>query len=1177
MSINDHTNPFVGLRPFESDESLLFFGRQEQTMELLQRLHEHHFVAIIGNSGCGKSSLIRGGLIPRLKAGYLVNDRDRWMIVMMKPGQSPLHNLVAVILNQLKKESDDHSVLRLVEKIREEGGDALLEILRPIWAEQNTNFFLLVDQFEELFRFSMDQKEVEKKDEAIDFVNIMLELSRQSTLPIYVVMTMRSDFIGDCAKFFGLPEAMNRSQYLVPRLNRVQLKNAIEGPIKLFGSTIHASLTSRLLNDAGIIKDELPLLQHALMRIWDNKINADESRELDLGDYENIGGIEMALSYHADEALEGMSEAELTLTKQIFQALIVTDESGRKIRRPVLISQLEAITTKDRGQLMAIINRFSEEKRSFLIVSKPANSNEELVDISHESLIRQWGALSEWSDEELESSKIYQRLNESAQLYRDKKKDLLKGSEFLTAMQWYEKFNPSTVWARRYNNGFEESIDYLLKSNKEQKLAELKNKKVKRNKLVLTFSSVLFFGVAISFFLLRQRSESLRQNLNVINDALRLHSLALEEAESNPTVALRIEDAALQVFSDQLIKRTMQQLYRGNAFYKTIVSDSFTIPSIDVAQDGKSFLTGSYGKRACLWNMNGQLIAEFRGHRDSVGTAVFSPDGKNVLTSSRDSTAKLWDLNGKLVKEFKDPGGKLFAAIFSPDGSKILTGARDGVARLWNLDGNILKEFKGHTESIRSLCFSKDGNNILTGSDDHSGRLWDIRGGLLAEFKGHSNWITMIRFSPDDKNVVTSSWDWTARLWDLHGNLLKEFKGHGQPVYAVAFSPDGTKILTGAFDNTARLWDLEGNTLQEFKGHQQVVRAVAFLPGGVRIMTAGSDRTVRFWYQGNNLIREFHGYKDSVNVVSFSRDGSRVFISSKERNDSAALLWNINGAVERRFKTYEDRINAASFSADGTEIFLAAGNTFELRDLETKLIRVYKGHTGKINSIAISPDGTRVLTGSSDSTARLWNIAGNLLAKFDVKEKVLVATFSNDGSKILTATDRLTMAIWNINGQLTRAIKLNDEEAFPGHSFTSDSTCIAFSPDATKVLVSSNRDSIARIWSLTENKGLLATLQGHRKAVLSAVFSPDGTKVVTGSEDYLARVWDLEGRLLMELKGHKECIVALAFSSDGMKILTGSEDHTARLWNYLPVEDFLKTNLVDPLSEEQKRVFGISK
>src|SRR6476620_9226184 len=179
MSWQNNLNPFVGLRPFESDEGLLFFGRQEQTMELLQRLHQYHFVAVIGSSGSGKSSLIRAGLIPRLKAGYLVDDCLLWMVTIMKPGDSPMYNLSYALQHQLNLGNDNQSVADLVKKVQEEGADAILNLLKPLWEEHNTNFFLLVDQFEELFRISMEQNDVQKKDEATDFVNVLLELSRQ--------------------------------------------------------------------------------------------------------------------------------------------------------------------------------------------------------------------------------------------------------------------------------------------------------------------------------------------------------------------------------------------------------------------------------------------------------------------------------------------------------------------------------------------------------------------------------------------------------------------------------------------------------------------------------------------------------------------------------------------------------------------------------------------------------------------------------------------------------------------------------------------------------------------------------------------------------------------------------------------------------------------------------------
>ena len=462
----DNANPYVGLRPYKFDESILFFGRNDQTLELLQHLRQHHFVAVVGSSGCGKSSLLRAGLIPALKAGYLVGDSDHWFVAIMKPGQSPLYNLAEAILQQVNPEMNETDISTLTQKISEQGTGAIVNMLTPL-SKQNVNFFLLVDQFEELFRFAMGQKNIARKDEAIDFVNIVLDLSQQKDVPFYVVLTMRSDFIGDCDQFYGLPEAMNKSQYLVPRLNRIQLKTVIEGPAKLYGGKFNPSLTSRLLNESGKIRDELPLLQHALMRIWDREMNVDKSGELDLQDYENIGGIEKALSNHADEALAGMGDEDLRITKRMFQALTAIDENGRKIRRPVLVSQLKELTGATEKKLLEIIDLFIKDGRSFLIVNKAGDTGDKIIDISHESLIRQWNACSQWVDEEGVSASNYLQLAESAKLYKQKKKDFLTGSELQIALAWYNKFKPVAAWGNRYKAGFEETIEYLMNSEKD--------------------------------------------------------------------------------------------------------------------------------------------------------------------------------------------------------------------------------------------------------------------------------------------------------------------------------------------------------------------------------------------------------------------------------------------------------------------------------------------------------------------------------------------------------------------------------------------------------------------------------------------------------------------------------------------------------------------------------------
>ena len=507
---NPTFNPYVGLRPFRDDENLLFFGRDEQTLELLQRLHTNRFVAVVGSSGSGKSSLIRAGLIPALKGGFLVENSSQWLIAIMKPGQNPVYNLAETILHQIDPQIKTSEIQAFVIRVKKEGVSAILDVIEPLRKNKNSNFFLLVDQFEELFRFSMKQKDASFKTEAIDFVNIILKLSEQKHIPFYVVLTMRSDFIGDCAQFFGLPEALNKSQYLVPRLNRLELKKVIEGPAKLYGGKFNAALTSRVINDLGKVKDELPLVQHALMRMWDYQTTIDKNGELDLDDYNHIGGIENALSMHADEALKELKPDEVPLAKALFQALTTIDENGRKIRRPAKLSDLKELTNASEEKLLGVINNFIKKNRSFLIIDSIADSDDKLIDISHESLIRHWKALNSWVDEESEAALQYIRICDAYVAHKEDRKDLLSGREFEIAQEWFDKFKPNKIWATRYNDNFEEGMKYLSDSAKVYNLKMRNARRIKRIKKgsLYTLIAIAFIGL-FSYFLLQPSIEQI--------------------------------------------------------------------------------------------------------------------------------------------------------------------------------------------------------------------------------------------------------------------------------------------------------------------------------------------------------------------------------------------------------------------------------------------------------------------------------------------------------------------------------------------------------------------------------------------------------------------------------------------------------------------------------------------
>lgn len=510
-------NPFVGLRPFESDESFLFFGRDKQILTLLQQLQSKHFLAVVGSSGCGKSSLIRAGLIPKLKAGFLIERRDHWRIAIMKPGESPLTNLSKTLLELASKPSGSDDIAAFTGQLRVAGAQAAIEILIEPLKHADANVLLVVDQFEELFRYDQPAAKVVRegedgpsieisneealraenanrelrRDEAANFVSTILELASQRELPIYVVMTMRSDFLGDCDTFHGLPEVINETFYLVPRLTRQQRMEVIEKPIRLYGQNITSRLLDLVTNDVGDESDQLPVMQHALMRTWEKwKQNQTDHKSIDLPDYEAAEMISGALSKDAEIALSELADDERTIAKRMFQALVETDAQGRNVRRPARLTQLAGIADVTPGKVLGVIDHFRRDGRCFLTLTSERVEDDPLVDISHESLIRQWEELGKWVRSENYSKDQYTRVAAAALRHSVGKGSLLMGTDLQLAVDWWGNRKPNEAWSLRYNRDFHKAEKFLAESKaksdeeraecERQRLRELEAERVQR-------------------------------------------------------------------------------------------------------------------------------------------------------------------------------------------------------------------------------------------------------------------------------------------------------------------------------------------------------------------------------------------------------------------------------------------------------------------------------------------------------------------------------------------------------------------------------------------------------------------------------------------------------------------------------------------------------------------------
>ena len=532
-------NPYPGLRPFRTDEQHLFFGRERQIDRMVNKLAARRFLAVVGSSASGKSSLVNCGLRPALHRGFMPGAGSDWRMASMRPGHDPVDALAQTLAAPGvlfdKPLSAGMSTQELIDGTLRMGSLGLVDIVEQARLPAQTRLLLVVDQFEELFRFhggeakapagaalAPPQAAHSPGTRAQTFVKLLLEAVAQTELPIYIVLTMRSDYLGDCAQFEGLSEAMNESQYLVPRLTRDEIRAAITGPVAMADVRISPLLLTRLLNDVGDNPDQLSILQHALNRSfahWENEGGAQG--ELDLAHYEAIGTMVGALDLHAEKAFWELSDvtgaAALSpteraapalsprqmLAQRLFRAITDKGTDPRGIRRPTALHRLCDITGASQDELEVVMAVFRRASRSFLMPpeGEPLKPGAR-IDISHESLMRVWKRLVAWSDQEASASRQYRRLAESATLYDRGQIDLMTDRELELALEWRRNAAPNAAWAEQYGGQFE-AVSAFINASQAVKTAERIEVELERR--WRSTWRVVAIVVAVVLFLVGQR------------------------------------------------------------------------------------------------------------------------------------------------------------------------------------------------------------------------------------------------------------------------------------------------------------------------------------------------------------------------------------------------------------------------------------------------------------------------------------------------------------------------------------------------------------------------------------------------------------------------------------------------------------------------------------------------
>jgi tetratricopeptide (TPR) repeat protein len=486
-------------------------------------------IAVVGTSGSGKSSLVRSGLIPALQSGFMANAGSSWRIGIMRPGEDPIGHLARAlaapeVLGGPEELAGTAGVVLEVTLRRSTLG--LIDAVKQARLPAGENVLVIVDQFEELFRFR-GSRESANRDEAINFVRLLLAAAAQRDRPIYIVLTMRSDFIGDCMNFPGLPEAVNAGLFLVGRMTREGLRSAITGPVAVAGGTIAPRLVNKVLNDLGDDHDQLPLVQHALMRTWEHWSARHTTEAIDIDDYAAVGTFRGALSQHAEEAYEEAARRGLGETaERMFKALTDTVTDQRGVRRPTAVGALAEIVEAGEAQVISVVDLFRAPGRSFL--TPPARvplSSASIVDISHESLMRCWSRLIAWAEEERAAAAFYVRLAQAAAWFEEGTAGVWRNPELELAVRWREENEPTQAWAERYGVGFERAIRFIETSIAERDRAAGLIERERRAKLRRTqlaaagLATLLIAAMGFGWFAWNERQRA-QANLVLAREAV---------------------------------------------------------------------------------------------------------------------------------------------------------------------------------------------------------------------------------------------------------------------------------------------------------------------------------------------------------------------------------------------------------------------------------------------------------------------------------------------------------------------------------------------------------------------------------------------------------------------------------------------------------------------------------
>ncbi|TVP62359.1 MAG: hypothetical protein EA343_11130 [Nodularia sp. (in: Bacteria)] len=1176
--------PYRGLRAFGEEDAQYFYGREVVVQQLISDLKQKSFIAVVGASGSGKSSVVQAGLIAQLRRGELLPGSEDWWIRSFRPGVNPLQALSRRLVDSGTEKEKAYQQMQLEGMLRQ----GIEEFAHWVRHRPEPMVVLVVDQFEELFTAAScaDRQH---------FLEVVLGALEYVPEKFKLIITLRADFIAPCLEVPKLVKLLQQSSVLLPPcLTEEEYRRMIINPAEKVGLTVEAELVEVLVQELHQSPGDLPLLEFVLEQLWEYRENA----AITLQAYQqHLGGIKGALESKAQKVYHSLDPEAQECAQWIFLSLTQLGEGTEDTRRRVLKSELivkkypvplvertlqvliaaklVVVNLEEEAEAFGGIRGLGEQRKTSL-VSPP--SSPVTVEVAHEVLIRYWSTLRWWLEENRARMRSHRQIAQSAALWKNSAEQpdfLLQGVRLAEAEEIYINY---TDEVSADVQGFIQAC--LIERQRQQQKEKHSLRKAQRTVGIMSILGLTAFGLAVLAYQQTQKAQLREiQALNSLSENFLLSHQQLEALVTSLKAGREVQKI-IPGIPRNIQSQTatiLQQAVYGTQERNRLTHNSW-VTSVSFSPDGQILASGYADNSILLWKSDGSLLATLTDHKDSVNSVSFSPDGQILASASSDNTIKLWSRDGKLLTTLTGHIHGVNSVNFSPDGEILATGSNDNSIIIWSRGGKLLANFIGHSRSINSVSFSPEGDTIASASDDGTVKLWSLDGRLLSTLPASIREVLDVSFSPDGQTIASASADHRIKLWSRDGNLLRTLEGHSADVWQVKFSADGKIIASVSADKTIKLWTRAGNLLGTLQGHSHEVNSLSFSPDSDRLASASDDNTIRLWKLDRTLPKTFYGHKGSVNDVSFIPDGSNIASLS---SDNTMKLWNLNGQLLKTLPSPVEDVMGISFTRDEKLVALASPDqAIQIRKRDGTLLHTLKGHKHWVTSMSFSPDDQILASASADKTIKLWSRDGRLLKTLSGHNGwVTNIKFSPDGKTIASASADKTIKLWNRDGRLLKTL--------PGHSASIWS--VNFAPDG-KTIASASDDKTVKLWSL--DGSLLRTFQGHTDLVTHVSFSPDGKMLASASDDHSIKLWNISnGILLKTFPGHHGGVKSVNFSPDGTMLASGGQDATIKLWNLEEIElqtldldqllnhacdrlgDYLTTN-PDITTEEYELCFG---